>query len=721
MKRILRALAFAAALLPGIAAAQVPQFPQTLPGSTVIGRLGTQPGPSQAIPFPVLLSQLLQLGNQVQFPGYFGLSIFNSQVANYTVQASDCSGIIQAGGSAFFTVTFPATAGFPASCAVTINNVDTGRGKAVAGAVQGINCSSSNILWPLQSCTVGIVNNSWTVITRPGRWKPPANTTINFFTDFTNGTDTLGATDGLAAGASAFKSAEWCGLNTSDQIDFNSLRATKVVCNMAAATADTQGMHSPVHALTGADGGAAFQIVGASLAVTGAVSNGGLCEITVPSTATYTANQVVSVYSVGGATGCNGTWKVTVTDITHLTLQSTTFGGAYTSGGTVTNGSSIATTGVDAVDCYFGTVMQFSNVTFSSNVNGLGLLWGCKVYLLQGNIFTGSPAGGHFNLQGPSKIEIDNDYGIASGAGFHVLTEQMAQYSAGLAMNINIVPGINPTFTQFVFATSVSVANFNQITINTNSNTVTGQRFLGSEGANIQTGLANGSLTYFPGSTAGSVGSGSTYDTVMNTTVAQGGTGVQTMTAHGLVIGEGTSAVASVGPCNSNVPITGTSATTDPQCGGTIPAANGGTGNTSTAAEQARLAISILESCITGVNFNSANTDNAIPFTMPTGFTRMMPFRFTIQNASHSLTTATLGIFSATAAGGVAIVAAGTAIALSAATDATLNNAQTVGPINNATFLAASLATPNTVYFRTGTAEGAAATGDVCFDYLARP
>ena len=43
----------------------------------------------------------------------------------------------------------------------------------------------------------------------------------------------------------------------------------------------------------------------ASLPITGAVGNGGLCEIAVSSTATYSANEIVSVYSVGGATGCN--------------------------------------------------------------------------------------------------------------------------------------------------------------------------------------------------------------------------------------------------------------------------------------------------------------------------------------------------------------------------------------------------------------------------------
>jgi hypothetical protein len=66
--------------------------------------------------------------------------------------------------------------------------------------------------------------------------------------------------------------------------------------------------------------------------------------------------------------------------------------------------------------------------------------------------------------------------------------------------------------------------------------------------------------------------------------VAEGGTGNATATAHSVPVGEGTGAQASVGPCNSNVPITGQGASTDPQCGGTIPVANGGTGNATAAA-----------------------------------------------------------------------------------------------------------------------------------------
>src|SRR5579871_1423819 len=49
-----------------------------------------------------------------------------------------------------------------------------------------------------------------------------------------------------------------------------------------------------------------------------------------------------------------------------------------------------------------------------------------------------------------------------------------------------------------------------------------------------------------------------------------------------------------------------------------------------------------------GVNFNSATTDNAIAITLPTGYTRYAISAVTISNASHTLVTATCGVFNGT-------------------------------------------------------------------------
>lgn len=128
----------------------------------------------------------------------------------------------------------------------------------------------------------------------------------------------------------------------------------------------------------------------------------------------------------------------------------------------------------------------------------------------------------------------------------------------------------------------------------------------------------------------------------------------------------------------------------------------------------------VLSATITGVNFNSANTDTAIPIVLPPGFTRFAGFRVSISHASQTLTTSTVGAFSTTGGGGLAIVAAGTANTVSTASDATSGNAQTIAAAF-ASMVAASLPTPSTIYFRVGTAQGAAATADVTFDYFPLP
>lgn len=125
---------------------------------------------------------------------------------------------------------------------------------------------------------------------------------------------------------------------------------------------------------------------------------------------------------------------------------------------------------------------------------------------------------------------------------------------------------------------------------------------------------------------------------------------------------------------------------------------------------------------VTGVNFNAANTDTAIVIpALPSGVTRIYPFRVNITHASQTLTTATFGVHSQTAAGGAAIIADATAITISSASDAAANNAQTVATAATTSLIAASLATPNTIYFRVGTAQGSAATADVEFVYFAAP
>lgn len=72
--------------------------------------------------------------------------------------------------------------------------------------------------------------------------------------------------------------------------------------------------------------------------------------------------QVVAVSGVGGNTGANGTFVITVVDTTHFTLNGSSGTGAYTSGGTVTPGA-ITTTMLPGVSGSIGTSVPTTSGT----------------------------------------------------------------------------------------------------------------------------------------------------------------------------------------------------------------------------------------------------------------------------------------------------------------------------------------------------------------------
>lgn len=116
---------------------------------------------------------------------------------------------------------------------------------------------------------------------------------------------------------------------------------------------------------------------------------------------------------------------------------------------------------------------------------------------------------------------------------------------------------------------------------------------------------------------------------------------------------------------------------------------------------------------ITGVNFNSANTDNAVTVVLPNGFSRFRIGGIVISGASASLTTSTFGVFTSTGGGGTAVIASGTANTVSTASESTTNNMQFVTPanVNTASY------NNTTLYFRVQNPQGSAATGNVTIFY----
>lgn len=109
-----------------------------------------------------------------------------------------------------------------------------------------------------------------------------------------------------------------------------------------------------------------------------------------------------------------------------------------------------------------------------------------------------------------------------------------------------------------------------------------------------------------------------------------------------------------------------------------------------------------------GVNMNSATTDNSLTIQLPTGVSRYAVSSVWLNNASASISTATIGVFTAASAGGQTI-AADQAITVTATATATNNNAQSLTLTHASTEAYSS----TTLFVRVGTPQGSAATADV--------
>ena len=122
-------------------------------------------------------------------------------------------------------------------------------------------------------------------------------------------------------------------------------------------------------------------------------------------------------------------------------------------------------------------------------------------------------------------------------------------------------------------------------------------------------------------------------------------------------------------------------------------------------------------STILGVNFNLANSDNAILIPLPTSYTRYRIENILISGANANLSTATVGLFTATGGTGTAVVTGGTAVTVTQTATDTNNNMQNFTP-NNQNTLALSDAT---LFFRIGTAAGLVATANISVFYKPLP
>jgi hypothetical protein len=157
---------------------------------------------------------------------------------------------------------------------------------------------------------------------------------------------------------------------------------------------------------------------------------------------------------------------------------------------------------------------------------------------------------------------------------------------------------------------------------------------------------------------------------------------------------------ASAGTYNFNLPITAGSS-------GQVLTSSGGGGNAMSWFTPARFRV-----VATAVNFNSANTDTPITVT-PFVATRYAVGGVRLNNANTSISTATVGVFTASGGGGQTIAANQSITVTATATD-TVNNTMAL-TLTNSNTMAYNDAT---LQIRVGTAQGGAATADVCIEII---
>lgn len=184
------------------------QFPDNAAGQITASRLRTV---TKDMVNSVMPTAPVVSGNFPNFNGTTGLlqdsgvnsagidgNVLNAQTAAYALQTSDCGKTVTLGGTAFYTLTVGAASGFPATCSVSIANIDTGRAKLIT--ISGVTFPNANRLWPGQTFTLKNINNTWVVFNAPGPWIITSNTTFNVDTASGNdNSDCLGTGSGACA------------------------------------------------------------------------------------------------------------------------------------------------------------------------------------------------------------------------------------------------------------------------------------------------------------------------------------------------------------------------------------------------------------------------------------------------------------------------------------------------------------------------------------------
>jgi hypothetical protein len=173
------------------------------------------------------------------------------------------------GGGAFYVAAVPGASEFSQGCTITITNTDIAACKGESIWVAGF--PDHFVLWPGQSVELTSIDSVWIKTIDPGRWRQNCgDNPLVINTDSTRGTDHRGDSDGLGAGAEAFKSVQFAIQHVLTDFDFAGTPQTRVKILMAPGSTDSTGIHYAPHASNpGSQGGAVLTIDGNGGFITG--------------------------------------------------------------------------------------------------------------------------------------------------------------------------------------------------------------------------------------------------------------------------------------------------------------------------------------------------------------------------------------------------------------------------------------------------------------------
>lgn len=222
----------------------------------------------------------------------------------------------------------------------------------------------------------------------------------------------------------------------------------------------------------------------ATLAVTGA-TNASPCVLTVASTTTLSVGDVITVASVGGTTGANGTFIISALTSTTITLYGSTGGGVYTSGGTVqftgvaqratattpATGTSVATITLDGTNGSFDDYNVKVLWTKSGTIGATGILF--KVSLDAGRTYGPTIALG----TATSYVIPNTGITVALAAGTVALNESVSLSTSG---PVWAEAGILACFNAFQASpyAAVGIGSIHIVGVSTASNAATFQTYM---------------------------------------------------------------------------------------------------------------------------------------------------------------------------------------------------------------------------------------------------